>query len=153
MPLRRLPSLRCALIAAMLGLPLVASGAHAATQPVEPQANSFQSAIDDFVSYLKSETNEAAVAAARIARENKDTLDAAKSRMSTQIADLRAALSGQKDRLKTLHEDASAVWEEWRETAVSSWANVERQAQEALDWIGKWMRNQSLSDQRPETPV
>ncbi|MGA7457910.1 MAG: hypothetical protein WBW51_11435 [Methyloceanibacter sp.] len=158
MPLRRLLSLRSTLFAAMLGLPLFAGGALAATPPaatvpVEPQARSLQSAIDDFVSYLKSETNEAARTAARLARDNKDTLDAAKSRMNSHIADWRAALSGQKDRLKTLHKDASAMWEDLSETAVSSWARVERQAHEALDWIAKWMRNQSLSDQRSETPV
>ena len=154
MPLRRLSSLRAALIAALLGLlPLFAASASAATQPIEPQANSLQSAIDDFVSYLKSETNEAARTAARIARENKDTLDAAKSHVGSLTAHWRAALSGQKERLKTLHEDASAMWEEWRETAVLSWDNVEWQAHEALDWIAKWMRNQSLSDQRPEIPV
>ena len=73
--------------------------------------------------------------------------------MDAHIADWRAALSGQKERLKTLHKDASAMWEDLSETAVSSWANVERQAHEALDWIAKWMRNQSLSDQRPEIPV
>jgi chromosome segregation ATPase len=148
--LRRLPSLRCTFIAAMLGLPLFAASAPAATQPVEPQANSLQAAIDNFVSYLKSETNEAARIASRIAR---DTLDAAKSRLDTHIGDLRAALSGQKDRLTTFREDASATWEAWRAAAVSSWANVEREAHEALDWIAKWMRNQSLSDQRPEVPV
>ena len=79
MPLRRLPSLRAALIASMLALPMFAGGALAAAHPVESQANSLQSAIDDFVSYLKSETNEAARTAARIARENEDTIDAAKS--------------------------------------------------------------------------
>ncbi len=153
MPLRRLPSLRAALIASMLALPMFAGGALAAAHPVEPQANSLQSAIDDFVSYLKSETNEAARTAARIARENKDTIDAAKSHIGSLTADWRAALSRQKERLKTLRKDASAMWEDWNETAVSSWAEAGRQAHMALDWIGKWMRNQSLSDQRPEIPV
>jgi len=153
MPLRRLPSLRAALLASMLALPLFASGALAATQPVEPQADSLQSAIDDFVSYLKSETNEAARTAARIARENKDTIDVAKAHLGSLAADWRAVLSSQKERLKTLHKDASAMWEDWNETAVSSWAEAERQAHMALDWIAKWMRNQPLSDQRPEIPV
>jgi flagellar motility protein MotE (MotC chaperone) len=133
----------------MLALPMSAGGALAAAHPVESQANSLQSAIDDFVSYLKSETNEAA----RIARENEDTIDAAKSHIGSLTADWRAALSRQKERLKTLRKDASAMWEDWNETAVSSWAEAERQAHMALDWIGKWMRNQSLSDQRPEIPV
>ena len=122
MPLRRLPSLRAALITSMLALPMFADGTLAAAQPVELQANSLQSAIDNFVAYLKSETNEAARTAGRIARER-------------------------------LHKDASAMWEDWNETAVSSWAEAGRQAHMALDWIGKWMRNQSLSDQRPEIPV
>ncbi len=153
MPFRRLSSLRTALIAALLGLPLFAPLAVAATQPVEPQTNSLQSAIDDFVSFLKSETNDAARTAARIARDNKDGIDAAKSRLNAHIAGWRAALSGQKERLKTIHKDASTIWEDLSETAVSSWADVQRQAHEALDWIAKWMRNQSLSDQRPEIPV
>jgi membrane protein implicated in regulation of membrane protease activity len=29
----------------------------------------------------------------------------------------------------------------------------EQSVNEALDWIAKWMRNQSLPDQRPEIPV
>jgi hypothetical protein len=153
MPLRRLPSLHAALIASMLALPLFPGGALAATRPVEPQVGSLQFTIDDFVAYLESETNEAARTAARIARENQDTIDAAKSQLGSLTADWRAALSRQKDRLKTLHKDASAVWKDWNETAVSSWAEAGRQAHMALDWIGKWMRNQSLSDQRPEIPV
>jgi hypothetical protein len=131
MPPRRLQSLRISLIAAMLGTQLFAGGALAAAQPVEPQENSLNSAVDDFVSYLKSETNEAVTAAARIARENKDSLAQAKSRIGAQIDALRGSLSGQKARLTTLHKEAH----------------------EPLDWIAGWMRNQSLSDQRPETPV
>jgi hypothetical protein len=153
MPLRRLSSARSTLFAAMPGLPLFVGEAAAATQSVEPQAYSLQSVIDGFVAYLQSETNEAARSAARIAREHKDTLDTAKSQIDAHIADWRTALSGEKERLKTLRKDASAMWEDLSETAVSSWAEAERQAHVALDWIAKWMRNQSLSDQRPETPV
>ncbi|MGH9893619.1 MAG: hypothetical protein ACREA0_16860 [bacterium] len=151
MPPRRLPFFRYALIAAMLGAPLFAGGALAAAKPLEPQENSLHSAVDSFVSYLKSETNEAVTAAARIARENKDALAEAKSLIGARIAAFNAALSGQKARLTTLGEDASAMWEAWREAAVSSWAKVRAQAHDALDWIAAWVRNQSLSD--PETPV
>jgi len=52
----------------MLALPMLAVGALAAAHPVEAQANFLQSTVDDFVAYLKSETNEAARTAARIAR-------------------------------------------------------------------------------------
>jgi hypothetical protein len=135
----------------MLGAPLVAGGALAVAKPVEPQENSLHSAVDSFVSHLKSETNEAVTAAARIARENKDTVAEVKSRIGAQIAAFSAALSGQKARLTTLGKDASAVWEAWREAAVSSWAKVQAQAHDALDWITAWMRNQPLSDR--ETPV
>jgi hypothetical protein len=151
MPPRRLPSFRCALIAAMLATPVFAGGALAAAKPLDPQENSLHSAVDSFVSYLKSETNEAVTAVARLARDNKDTVAEVKSRIGAQIAAFSAALSGQKARLTTLGEDASAMWEAWRETGASSWAKVRAQAQHALDWIAAWMRNQSLSD--PETPV
>ncbi len=150
---RRLSSLRYALIAALLGTPLFAGGAVAAAKPLEPQENSLHSAVDSFVSYLKAETFEAVTAAARIARQNKDILAAAKSRIGAQIAAGRASLSGQKARLTTLGKNASATWEAWRVAAVSSWAKIEREAHDALDWIATWMRNQSLSDQHPETPV
>src|SRR3990170_2131981 len=151
MPPRCLPSFRCALNAAMLATPLFAGGALAVAKPVEPQENSLHSAVDSFVSHLKSETNEAVTAAARIARENKNTVAEVKSRIGAQIAAFSAALSGQKARLTTLGKDASAVWEAWREAAVSSWAKVQAQAHDALDWITAWMRNQPLSDR--ETPV
>ncbi|MCJ7529330.1 MAG: hypothetical protein MUO37_14780 [Methyloceanibacter sp.] len=140
------------LIAVILGTQLLAGGALAAGQP-EPQENSLNSAVDNFVSYLKSETNETMTAAARIARENKDSLAQAKSRIDTQIDALRGSLSGQKARLTTLGTEASAMWEAWRETAGTSWAKVEHSARDALDRIAGWMRNQSLSEQRPETPV
>lgn len=135
----------------MLGVPLFASGTLAAAKPPEPPENSLQSAADSFISYLKSETSEAVTAVARMARENKDVLDDAKTRIAAQITAFNAALSGQKARLTTLSKDASAIWEAWRETAVSSWAKVQAQAQDALDWMTAWMRDQFLSD--PETPV
>src|SRR3989337_3410361 len=145
MPPRRLPFFHCALIAAMLATPLLAGGALAAAKPLEPQENSLHSAVDSFVSHLKSETNEAVTAAARIARENKDTVAEVKSRIGAQIAAFSAALSGQKARLTTLGKDASATWEAWREAAVSSWAKMRAPAPDPLDWIPAWMANTSPS--------
>jgi hypothetical protein len=153
MSLLRLLFARSTLFAAMLSLAPFADKATAGTQSVETQAYSLQSVIDSFVAYLQSETNEAARSVARIARDHHASLDAAKSQVDAHIADWLAALSGQKERVKTLHKDASAMWADLSETAISSWAEAERQAHVALDWIAKWMRNQSLSDQRPETPV
>jgi chromosome segregation ATPase len=152
MPFAARSLLRSTLLVAGLMLPLSASPGFAAAEPRE-QVGDFKSALDDFIAYLKSESNDAGRMAARIARENKDSIDAAKSRIDAHISDLRSALSGQKDRLKTLHKDASTAWKELSETAVASWVSVERQAHEALDWIGRWMRNQSRPEQRPEIPV
>src|SRR3972149_2501000 len=121
MPPRCLPSFRCALNAAMLATPLFAGGALAAAKPLEPQENSLHSAVDGFVSYLKSETNEAVTAAARIVRENKDTVAEVKSRIGAQIAAFSAALSGQKARLTTLGKDAPAMWEARREAGGAAW--------------------------------
>ena len=53
---------------------------------------------------------------------------------------------------RTIGDDASATWNAWRDAAAASWAIVERQAVDALDWIQSWMRH-SLRDQSPETPV
>jgi hypothetical protein len=67
----------------------------AAAQPVELQANSLQSAIDNFVAYLKSETKRPRHGwADRLG--NKDTIDAAKSHLGSLTADWGAALSRQK---------------------------------------------------------
>jgi len=148
----RLPALRSALMAAMVGLPFLA-GTPAAAKPIEPNENSVQVTIDSFVAYLKSETNEAIAAAARMARDNKDNLAAAKSYLDSQLSAWRDLLSDQKARAGTLGKDASATWEAWREAVVSSWAIIERQALDALDWVTTWMRNQSSSDRNPETPV
>jgi hypothetical protein len=145
-------------MAGVLGALVLAGAPQAFAKPFEPQENSFQSAIDGFVSYLKSETNEIAAAAAREARENKDTLTQAKANIGAQITALREALSGQKARLATLGKDLGAkdlgaMGEEWKQAAVSSWAKMQRSAADALDWIEAWMRNHSLSDKRPEIRV
>ena len=87
------------------------------------------------------------VAAARFARDNKDSLAAAKSYIESQYDAWRASLSGRKDRAETLGQDAAAIWKAWRETAVSSWAKIERQALTTRSTGSQtWMRNHSLSD-------
>ena len=56
-----LPSLTFALaMGAILGALAFSRPALAQAEPVEPQENSLQSAVDDFVAYLKSETYDAA---------------------------------------------------------------------------------------------
>jgi hypothetical protein len=147
----RLSIIGCALSAAIAGLPLLV-GTPALAKPIEPNVTSVQAAIDDFVAYLKSETNEAMTMAARLARDHEDDLVAAKSYLDRQFSAWRDLLSDQKARAETLGDDASATWNAWRDAAAASWAIVERQAVDALDWIQSWMRH-SLRDQSPETPV
>jgi hypothetical protein len=90
---------------------------------------------------------------ARLARDNQVSLAAAKSYFDGQLSAWRDLLSDRKARTGTLGKDASATWEAWRQTALASWAAIERQARDALDWIAAWMRNQAVTDQNPETPV
>jgi hypothetical protein len=147
----RLSIIGSALIAAMVGLPLLV-GTPALAKPIEPNVTSVQAAIDDIVAYLKSETNEAMTMAARLARDHEDDLAAAKSYLDSQFSAWRDLLSDQKARAETLGHDASATWDAWREAAAASWAIIERQAVDALDWIQSWMRH-SFRDQSPDTPV
>ena len=150
---RRLQALRLTLLAGMLGALAFTGASQAVAKPLEPQENSFQSAVDGFVAYLKSETNELAAAAARAARENKDTLTQAKANIGAQISALREALSDQKARLATLGKDLGAMGEEWKQVTISSWAKMQRSAADALDGIAAWMRHQSLSDELSEIRV
>jgi chromosome condensin MukBEF ATPase and DNA-binding subunit MukB len=140
-------------MAGMLGALALAGAPQAFAKPFEPQENSFQSTVDGFVSYLKSETSEVAAAAARAARENRGTLAQAKASIGAQFSALREALSGQKARLATLGKDAATMGEEWKQVTISSWATMQRSAADALDGIATWMRNQSLSNKHPEIRV
>jgi len=141
-----------ALMVAALGLAGAAGATPAVADPIDPQENSLQETVDGFISYLKSETTGALTAAAKLARENKDSLTAAQSYLESQYDAWRAALSDQKARVETLGKDAAEIWEAWRATAVSCWAKIEHQAQDVFDRIETWMRNQSLSEP-PGTPV
>jgi hypothetical protein len=146
---RALQSFKLALIGAMAGAIMLAPAASAVANPLEPRENSFQNAIDSLTAYLKAETNEAA---ARVARDNKGTIDAAKANIDATISALGETLSGRKAILETLGPDAAAMGEAWRQTAVESWAKMQQSAADALDWIAAWMRNHPLSDEH-ETPV
>jgi hypothetical protein len=138
-------------VAAMLGLACIAGPARAASEPVEP--NAAQATLDNFLAYLKSETNEAMSMAARLARDNQESLAAAKSYLDRQLSALRDLLSDRKATAETLGKDAVTTWEAWRQEAAASWATIERQVVEVLDWIQSWMRSQSSSEENAETPV
>jgi len=140
---RRLQSSRLALLVGLCSAFLLAPAPRVSAEPIYPQANSLQSAVDRFVAYLKTETNAAMTEAARLAREHKDDIDAAKARVDAALAEL-IALSGHKESLDALSKDAAALSQAWREAAVSSWAKVERSARDALAEIDAWTRNQSL---------
>jgi len=140
---RRLQSSRLALLVGLCSAFLLAPAPRVSAEPIYPQANSLQSAVDRFVAYLKTETNAAMTEAARLAREHKDDIDAAKARVDAALAEL-IALSGHKESLDALSKDAAALSQAWREAAVSSWAKIERSARDALAEIDAWTRNQSL---------
>ena len=89
----------------MVGLPLLAATPVTA-KPIEANENSVQVTVDSFVAYLKSETNQALTIAARMARDNKDSLAAAKSYLDSQISAWRDLLSDRKARPGTLGKDA-----------------------------------------------
>jgi hypothetical protein len=147
----RLPALRSVLIAAMVGLSILAATPVSA-KPIEPNENSVQAAVDSFVAYLKAETNEALKIAARMARDNEESLAAAKSYFNRQLSALQDLLSDRKATAGTFGKDAATTWEAWLQEAAASWATIERQAAEVLDWITSWMR-QSSSDENSRTPV
>ncbi|HSB59099.1 MAG TPA: hypothetical protein VLD66_05795, partial [Methyloceanibacter sp.] len=104
-------------IGALFGALGFANPAVAQADPIEPQANSLQSAIDDFVAYLRSETYDAASEAAKIARDHKDEIGAAKATLHSRLAELGATLSDQKARAETLASDAMARLGAWSKSA------------------------------------
>ncbi len=148
----RLSSLTFALaVAAVLGALALGGAAPASAQPVEPQQNSLQDAVDGFVAYLKSETYDAAAAAGKVVRDNKDTIEQAA--IGSQLADLRAALSDQKASAETVARDAAKRFEAWSKSAGPAWTDAERVAQNMLDRFAAWMRSQSPPEESSETPV
>src|SRR5262249_30232689 len=54
---RRLQSSRLALLVGRFSAFLLAPAPRVSAEPIDPQANSLQSAVDSFVAYLKTETN------------------------------------------------------------------------------------------------
>jgi hypothetical protein len=139
--------------AAMFGAIVLAGPALAQSKSIETQDNSLQSAIDDFVAYLKSETYDAASEAAKIARDHKDDTDAAKATLRSRLAELGAALSDQKARAETLASDAMARLDAWSKSAGVSWAEAERLSEDMLDRFTAWLRSQAPSDETSEIPV
>lgn len=140
-------------ICAMFGGLFLTNPALAQAEPVEAQENSLQSVIDDFVAYLKSETYDAASEAAKIARDHKDEIDAAKTNVHSRLAELGATLSDQKARAETLASDAVARLGAWSRSAGVSWAEAERLADDMLDSFTAWLRSQTPSDETQEIPV
>ena len=126
----RLQSARLALLAGLLGALLLAPAprARALAEPIDSQENSLESAVDSFIAYLRTETNEAIIAAARAAREHKDSIEAAKARLGAALDELSQALGGQKGTLERFGKNAAAMSEAWREAAASSWARIRRVA-------------------------
>jgi hypothetical protein len=136
---------------AILGALALSRLALAQTEPVKLQENSLQSAIDDFVAYLKSETYDAASEAARLVRDNKDVVDAAKATLHSQLTELGAALSDQKATAETLASEAVKRLGAWSKSAGVAWA--ERSTRDMLDRFTAWLRSQTLLNESSEIPV
>jgi hypothetical protein len=140
-------------IRALFGTLSLVGPAPAQAQPVEPQENSLQGAIDDFVAYLKLETYDAATEAARIARDNKDAAEEAKATLRSYFGELGVTLSDQKARVETLAGDVVARLGAWSKSAGVSWAEAGRLAEDMLDRFTAWLRSQTPSDETSEIPV
>jgi hypothetical protein len=138
---------------AILGALAFSRPALSQAEPVEPQENSLQSAVDDFVAYLKSETYDAASEAARLARDNKDVVDAAKATLHSHLAELGAVLSDQKATAERLASDAAKRLGAWSRSAGVPWAETERAAQDMLDRFNAWLRSQTLLNESSEITV
>lgn len=140
-------------IGAVFGALSFANPALAQADPVGPQANSVQGAIEDFVAYLKSETYDAASEAAKIARDHKAEIDGAKATLHSRLAELGATLSDQKARAETLASDAMARLGAWSKSAGVPCAEAERLAEDMLDSFTAWLRSQTPSDETQEISV
>jgi uncharacterized protein involved in exopolysaccharide biosynthesis len=151
----RLQSARLALLAGLLGALLLAPAprARALAEPIDSQENSLESAVDSFIAYLRTETNEAIIAAARAAREHKDSIEAAKARLGAALDELSQALGGPKGTLERFGKNAAAMSEAWREAAASSWAKIESSARDVLAELETWLRRHSPPEENPEIPV
>jgi hypothetical protein len=137
-----------ALLAGLLGTLLLAPAPRALAEPIDSQENSLESAVDSFFAYLRTETNEAIIAAARAAREHKDSIEAAKARVGAALDEC-----GQKGTLERFGKNAAAMSEAWREAAASSWAKIESSARDVLAELETWLRRHSPPEENPEIPV
>jgi uncharacterized protein YukE len=148
----RLQSARRALLVGLLGV-LLAPEPRALAEPIESQENSLQSQVDNFVAYLRTETNEAIIAAARATREHKDNIEAAKARVGAALDELSQAWGGQKGTLERFSKNATAMSEAWREAATTSWAKIEHSARGVLAELETLLRRHSRPEENPEIPV
>jgi len=149
----RLQSARLALLAGLLGALLFAPAPRALAKPIESHENSLQSQVDSFVAYLRTEANEAIIAAARAAREHKDSIEAAKARVGAALDKLSQAWGGQKGGLERFSKNATAMSEAWREAAAWSWAKIEHSARDVLAELETWLRRHSRPEENPEIPI
>ena len=149
----RLQSARLALLAGLLGALLFAPAPRSLAKPIESHENSLQSQVDSFVAYLRTEANEAIIAAARAARKHKDGIEAAKARVGAALDKLSQAWGGQKGGLERFSKNATAMSEAWREAAASSWAKIEHSARDVLAELETWLRRHSRPEENPEIPI
>jgi hypothetical protein len=150
---RRLQSSRLALLAGLLGVFLFAPVPRVLAEPIDPQANSLQSTVDSFVAYLKTETNAAMTETARLAREHKDSIDAAKARVDSALAELRVALSRAQREPRRIGQGGGSAERSVERGGSLLRGKFERKARDALAEIENWLRSQSLPDENSEIHV
>jgi len=148
----RLQSARLALLAGLLGALLFAPAPRALAKPIESHENSLQSQVDSFVAYLRTEANEAIIAAARAAREHKDSIEAAKARVGA-AGQAQSSMGWPEGGLERFSKNATAMSEAWREAAASSWAKIEHSARDVLAELETWLRRHSRPEENPEIPI
>ena len=154
-------SYRLRLLAAALGLALLAAAEPASARALEQQEDQLRAALEDFTAKLKTETEKLAGRAAEVAQEAEQTFGKAAGRMAQEAETFARSLSERKDTLGTLGRELSAqleAWkneelEAWREAMGESWFKMHHAMFEMLGRLNDWLRMQSEPEANPEIPV
>jgi uncharacterized protein YukE len=152
---------RLRLLAAALGLALLAAAEPASARPLERQEDQLRSALEDLTATLKTETEKLAGRAAEAAKGAEQTFGKAAGRMAEELETFARALSERKDTLGTLGRELSGqleAWkneelEAWREAMGESWFKMHHAMFEMLGRLNDWLRMQSEPEANPEIPV
>lgn len=152
---------RLRVLAAVVGFALIGAAEPLSARPLDRHEEQLRSALQDFATTLKSETERLAGQAAQAAQEAEQTFGKAAERMAEEAEAFARALSERKDTLGTLGRELSAQLEAWRDTeldrlreaAGESWFKMHHAMIELLGRLNDWLRTQSEPEANPEIPV